>query len=117
MASLAYLFALLRPATEWLDGFLPIDPADANPAVAVLSAIGLAALTIGLLRGKSVAWWLAIATLSVSLLGQARALSHPLVVIVIGGLLAVLLADRRRYVVESAVGGAASPLACLWSVA
>jgi phosphatidylglycerol lysyltransferase len=104
VASLAYLFAFLRPATEWLDGFLPIDPADANPAVAILSGIGLAALTIGLLRGKSVAWWLAIATLSVSLLGQARALSHPLVVIVIGGLLAVLVADRRRYIVESAVG-------------
>jgi phosphatidylglycerol lysyltransferase len=104
VASLAYLFAFLQPVSEWLDGFLPIDPADANPAVAVLSAIGLAALTIGLLRGKSVAWWLAIATLSVSLLGQARALSHPLVVIVIGGMLAVLLADRRRYVVESAAG-------------
>ena len=103
-ASLAYLFTFLRPATEWLDGFLPVDPADADPAVAILSAVGLAALTIGLLRGKSVAWWLAIATLSVSLLGQARALSHPLVVIVIGGLLAVLLADRRRYTVESAVG-------------
>ena len=104
VASLAYLFAFLRPVAEWLDGFLPIDPADADPAVAILSAVGLAALTIGLLRGKSVAWWLAIATLSVSLLGQARALSHPLVVIVIGGLLAVLLADRRRYIVESAVG-------------
>jgi phosphatidylglycerol lysyltransferase len=104
VASMTYLFTLLRPATEWMDGFLPIDPADANPAVAVLSGVGLAALTIGLLRGKSVAWWLAIATLSVSLLGQARALSHPLVVIVIGGLLAVLLADRRRYIVESAVG-------------
>lgn len=104
VAASAYLFAFLQPVTEWLDGFLPIDPADANPAVAVLSAIGLAALTIGLLRGKSVAWWLAIATLSVSLLGQARALSHPLVVLVIGGLLAVLVADRRRYTVESAVG-------------
>ncbi len=104
VASLAYLFSFLRPATEFMDSFLPVDPADANPAVAVLSAIGLAALTIGLLRGKSVAWWLAIATLSVSLIGQARALSHPLVVIVIGGLLAVLLADRRRYVVESAPG-------------
>ncbi|HEY5474766.1 MAG TPA: hypothetical protein VIK32_16455, partial [Candidatus Limnocylindrales bacterium] len=77
VASLAYLFTFLRPATEWLDSFLPVDPADADPAVAILSGIGLAALTIGLLRGKSVAWWLAIATLSVSLLGQARALSHP----------------------------------------
>ncbi len=102
--SLAYFITFLRPVAEQLDGFLPVDPADANPAVAILSAVGFAALTVGLVRGKSFAWWLAMATLSASLLGQARALSHPLVVIVVGGLLAVLLADRRRYVVETGLG-------------
>ena len=103
VASLAYVFAFLQPVAGWLEDFLPVDPADANPGVAILSAVGLAALTVGLLRGKSVAWWLAIATLSVSLLGQAGALSRPLAVIVIGGVLAVLVADRHRYIVESAV--------------
>ena len=103
-AAMAYFFTFLRPVADSLDGLLPVDPADADPTVAVLSAIGLAALTVGLVRGKSVAWWLAMATLSVSLLAQARALSHPLGVIVVGGLLAILLADRRRYVVETAIG-------------
>ena len=104
VAAVAYFFEFLRPAADALDSILPVDPADANPTVAALSAIGLTALTIGLLRGKSFAWWLAMATLSVSLLGQAQALSHPLGVIVVGGLLAILLADRRRYFVETAVG-------------
>ncbi|MGD0249191.1 MAG: DUF2156 domain-containing protein [Candidatus Limnocylindrales bacterium] len=103
-AALAYFFTFLRPVADSLDGILPVDPADADPSVAVLSALGLGALTIGLVRGKSVAWWLAVATLSVSLLAQAQVLSHPLGVIIVGGLLAVLLADRRRYVVETAIG-------------
>jgi phosphatidylglycerol lysyltransferase len=103
VAAVAYFFTFLRPLAEQLDGILPVDPADADPNVAVLSAVGLAALTVGLFRGKSVAWWLAMATLTASLLAQARALSHPLVVVLVGGLLAVLLADRRRYVVETGV--------------
>lgn len=103
-AALAYFFTFLRPIADGLDSILPVDPADADPTVAVLSVIGLAALTVGLVRGKSVAWWLAIATLSVSLLAQARALSHPLGIIIVGGLLAILVADRRRYIVETAIG-------------
>ena len=101
LAAIAYFFTFLRPIADALDVILPVDPADADPTVAVLAAIGLAALTIGLLRCKSVAWWLAIATLVASLLVQARALSHPLGVLLVGGLLAILLADRRRYVVET----------------
>ncbi|MGA3056460.1 MAG: phosphatidylglycerol lysyltransferase domain-containing protein [Candidatus Limnocylindrales bacterium] len=101
-ASLAYAFTFLRPTTGWLDGYLPMDPAAEDPILAVLWAIGLGALALGLVRGRSVAWWLAIAILAVSLIGQARALSRPVGVLVIGGLLAVLLADRRRYEVETA---------------
>lgn len=104
VAALAYFVAFLRPVADQLDSILPIDPAEADPTLAALSAIGLAALALGLLRSKSVAWWLVMATLTASLLAQARALSHPLVVVLIGGMLAVLLADRRRYVVETAVG-------------
>ena len=104
LASLAYFFAFLRPAADWLEGILPLDPADANPAVAILAAVGFAALTVGLLRSKSVAWWLTIATLSVSLLAEARVFSHPLVIIMVGGMLAILLADRRRYFVETDIG-------------
>jgi phosphatidylglycerol lysyltransferase len=104
LAAMAYFFSFLHPLADQLDVILPVDPADTDPTVAVLSFIGLAALTIGLVRGKSVAWWLTMATLSGSMLAQARALSHPLVVLVVGGLLAILLADRRRYVVETAIG-------------
>ncbi len=101
-ASLAYVFTFLRPATTWLDGYVPMDPAAGDPVLAVLWAIGLGALALGLIRGRSGAWWLAIAILAVTLVGQARELSHPFGVLVIGGLLAVLLADRRRYEVETA---------------
>lgn len=104
LAALAYFFASLRPVTDILDGFLPVDPADADPLLSILSAIGLAAVTVGLIRGKTVAWWLAMVTLVVSLLAQAEALSHPVVAVVVGGLLAVLLADRRRYMVETGIG-------------
>ncbi|HEX7492137.1 MAG TPA: phosphatidylglycerol lysyltransferase domain-containing protein [Candidatus Limnocylindrales bacterium] len=100
-----YLFSGLRDLGNQLDFILPIDPADSNPTIALLSAVGLAALAIGLLRSKSGAWWLAMATLSVSLLAQAQALSHPLVVVAVGGLLAILLADRRRYTVETDISG------------
>ncbi len=103
-ASLTYVFTFLRPATTWLDGYLPIDPAAGDPLLAVQWAIGLSALALGLVRGRAVAWWLAIAILAVSLIAQARELSHPIGVLVMGGLLAVLLADRRRYEVETAAG-------------
>ena len=103
-AALAYMFVFLRPLTDALDGVLPIDPATADPLTALLSAAGLGALTVGLVRGKSFAWWLAIATLAVALVAQARAMSHPAVLIILAGLLAVLLADHRRYVVETGLG-------------
>jgi phosphatidylglycerol lysyltransferase len=101
-ASLAYVFTFLRPATTWLDGYLPMDPAAGDPLLAALWAIGLGALAVGLVRGRSGAWWLAIAILGVTLIGQARELSHPFGILVMGSLLAVLLADRRRYEVETA---------------
>ncbi len=42
-----------------------------------------------------------MATLVAALLGQSDALHHPLRVIVVGGVLAVLLADRHRYSVKT----------------
>ena len=100
-ASLAYVFTFLRPATRWLDGYVPMDPAAGDPLLAALWAIGLGALAVGLIRGRSGAWWLAIAILAVTLFGQARELSHPFGILIMGSLLAVLLADRRRYEVET----------------
>lgn len=104
LAATAYFFTFFRPLADSLDVVLPIDPADADPVAAALAAIGFAAMTIGLVRGKSTAWWLAMVTLVASLLAQAQALSHPLAVVLSGGMAAVLLADRRRYMVQT--GGA-----------
>ncbi len=104
LAAAAYFFTFLRPVANSLDVILPIDPSDTDPNLAVLSAVGLAALTVGLFRGKAVAWWFVMATLTASLLVQAAAFSHPLGVVIVGGLLAILLADRRRYVVETGIG-------------
>jgi phosphatidylglycerol lysyltransferase len=101
LASLAYFFQFLRPISVPVDTYLPIDPGDASPLLAALSAIGLGALAIGLLRAKSVAWALAIATLAGTVVAQMGALQHPLGMIIAVGLLAVLVADRRRYEVET----------------
>jgi phosphatidylglycerol lysyltransferase len=101
VASLAYFFGFLRPLAGEVDSVLPIDPGDASPGFALLSAVGMGALSVGLLKGKAGAWWLTVATLAVALLYQAVALAHPLGVVAVGGPLAVLLADNRRYEVET----------------
>jgi phosphatidylglycerol lysyltransferase len=101
VCSLAYFVAFLQPLTAGIDQVLPIDPGDANPGFALMSAVGMGALSVGLLRGKVVAWWLAVATLAVALLAQTGALAHPLGVVVVGGVLAVLIADSRRYKVTT----------------
>jgi len=103
-ASLAYALTFLRPATSWLDGYLPLDPASSQPLAAVMWSIVLASLAVGLVRGRSMAWWLVMAVLSLGLVAQSQALSHPVGMLVIGCLLALLLADRGRYQVETSAG-------------
>ena len=53
---------------------------------------------------RSMAWWLVMAVLSLGLVAQSQAMSHPVGMLVIGCLLALLLADRGRYQVETAAG-------------
>ena len=100
-ASLGYFFGFMKPLADAVDAFLPIDIGDANPVAALLSAVGMGALSIGLLRGKTVAWWLTVATLAGALFGQGVTFARPLGVVVVGGVLAVLVADNRRYEVET----------------
>ncbi len=104
MASVAYFVRALSPIVGLLDRYFPLEPGDASPSLAILSAVGLSALAAGLLRGKTVAWWLAVGTLAVTVVGQMGALQHPLGFVIGVGLLAVLVADRRRYEVESNAG-------------
>ncbi len=104
LASLAYAFGLFQAATDALDGILPFDPNDASPALALLSAAGLGALTVGLIRSKTIAWVLTLVTLCVALLAQSDLLAHPVVVVAAFIAFSVLLADRRRYEVQTGVG-------------
>jgi phosphatidylglycerol lysyltransferase len=99
----AFACALLagRSGFDRIIALVPLDVTDADPLFGALSGIGLAALAVGLHRRKRLAWWFAVATLTVALFEQAVALDHAVGVVVIGGVLGVLLADRRRYRVES----------------
>jgi lysylphosphatidylglycerol synthetase-like protein (DUF2156 family) len=97
VSSLAYFVKALQPLAVAVDRILPIDPGDANAGFALMSALGMGALSLGLWRAKALAWWLAVATLSVALLAQTGPQLHPLGVVVVGGSLAVLVADNRHY--------------------
>jgi len=88
---------LLQP----LPSLLPIDPDISEPATAAAAAIGLLGLSIGLARGKRVAWWLAIATLAAALLAQIELFKHVSAAILAAACLGVLIADRGRYHVET----------------
>ncbi len=88
---------LLQP----LPSLMPIDPDISGPATAAAAAIGLMGLSIGLARGKRVAWWLAIATLAAALLAQIELFRHVSAAILAAACLGVLITDRGRYHVET----------------
>jgi phosphatidylglycerol lysyltransferase len=96
-SSLAYFVRWLQPLAVAVDRVVPIDPGDANASFALMSALGMGALCLGLTRGKAMAWWLAVATLTVALLAQTGAGPQPVGLVLVAGALAVLLADNRRY--------------------
>ncbi|HEX8940756.1 MAG TPA: DUF2156 domain-containing protein [Candidatus Limnocylindrales bacterium] len=73
----------------------------ADPLLLALSAVGFWAVALGLLRGKHVSWWFAVATFALALFAQSSLLADPLESIAIGGALAVLVADRGRYRIET----------------
>ncbi len=100
-ATLLSLFVPRAPAASWMGWVAPLDPLDTDPVLACLSVVGCAAIALGLIRGKRVSWWLAVATFAAALVAQATALAHPLETVVLGGALAVLVADRHRYRVET----------------
>ncbi len=104
IASLAYALGLFTNVSDSLDSILPFDPNNATPLLAILSAIGLGALTVGLIRNKAIAWVLTLVTLCVSLLAQSDLLAHPIVVGASVVAFSVLLADRRRYEVQTGIG-------------
>ena len=76
---------------------LPIDPSSVNAVDAVASAVALLALSVGLARGKKLAWYLAIATFGSAMVLQLVVEGHVIAGSLAGICLAVLIGDRLRY--------------------
>ncbi len=96
--ALAFGSASLAGIEQWV----PFDTPDADRVMALVTALALAALALGLWRGKRIAWWLAIVTFVAGVPIQVLTLGHP-----VGGMAAilsvvVLTLDRNRYGVRSA---------------
>jgi phosphatidylglycerol lysyltransferase len=81
---------------------LPVDPDLSQRLAAAATAIGLAGVAAGLARHKQVAWWVAVAALGAALPVQAGLLRHGPAAFLAAACLAVLVADRGRYRVETA---------------
>ncbi len=95
-------FAFGQASLAGIQALLPFDTPAADPLIAALSAIGLTALTVGLFRGKRLAWWLAILVFAAGVPVQLLGLGHTAGGVVAGIALALLTLDRKRYGVRSA---------------
>ncbi len=100
--ALSDAFAFGQASLASVQQLLPFDTPSADRAIAALSAAGLAALTIGLFRGKRLAWWLAVLVFAAGVPVQLLALGHTAGGVVAAIALALLTLDRRRYGVRSA---------------
>jgi phosphatidylglycerol lysyltransferase len=87
-------------AERIFDAVLPLSP-DGPPAfAAVLSAVALVALAIGLRRGKRPSWELAVIVFGAAAFVQAVLLRHPIAGTIAAACLAVLLARRDRHAIR-----------------
>ncbi len=100
--ALSDAFAFGQASLVSVQALLPFDTPSADRLIAALSAIGLTALTIGLFRGKRLAWWLALLVFAAGVPVQLLGLGHTAGGVVAGIALALLTLDRRRYGVRSA---------------
>lgn len=81
---------------------LPIDVLDpTSPAVVIPTAVALLALAIGLARGKRLSWLVAITVLGAACVEQIVENGHPVAAAAGGLCLVVLVADRRRYQIQT----------------
>jgi phosphatidylglycerol lysyltransferase len=102
-AALAVLAAARIPGAQaavWWT-LLPVDPADPDPLILLVTAAAIAALAAGLARGKRAAFLLAVASFGAAIVAQGWLLAHPWGGLVAAACLAILVADRRRYVVRA----------------
>ena len=93
LAALGIGGVLIEPA----GAILPIDPTTFDGQDALVSAVALLALAIGLSRGKKVAWYIAIAIFSSALILQLVVLGHTIAATVAAICLLSLVANRVRY--------------------
>jgi phosphatidylglycerol lysyltransferase len=104
-ASAAVLAAthLVQPGSRVeriLDSVLPLSPIAPPAFGAVISAITLVALAIGLRRGKRSSWELAVMVFGAAAFAQGVLLHHPIAGTIGVGCLAVLVAGRERYAIR-----------------
>jgi lysylphosphatidylglycerol synthetase-like protein (DUF2156 family) len=102
VVALSDAFAFGQASLASVQQLLPFDTSSADRLVAAISGLGLAALTLGLVRGKRLAWWLAILVFAAGVPVQLLALGHTAGGVVAAIALALLTLDRRRYGVRSA---------------
>ncbi|MDR3544770.1 MAG: hypothetical protein P4L30_03255, partial [Candidatus Limnocylindrales bacterium] len=84
-------------AERIFDAVLPLSPVEPPAFGAVLSAITLVALAIGLRRGKRLSWELAVMVFGAAGFAQGVLLHHPVAASIAAGCVAVLVAGRGRY--------------------
>lgn len=95
-------FAFGKASFTSVELLVPFDVADSDSIAAVLSAVGMAALAIGLHRGKRLAWGLAILIFAAGVPLQLVAMGRTAGGVVAAVALALLTLDRRHYEVRSA---------------
>jgi phosphatidylglycerol lysyltransferase len=83
-----------------LSAVLPLSPLGPPAFGAVLSAVTLLALAIGLRRGKRPSWELAVIVFGAAVFVQGALLHHPIAVTIAGACLVVLLVGRERYAIR-----------------
>ena len=84
-------------AERIFDAVLPLSPVEPPAFGAVLSAMTLVALAIGLRRGKRLSWELAVMVFGAAGFAQGVLLHHPVAATLAAGCVVVLVAGRGRY--------------------
>jgi len=97
------------------DAVLPLSPIEPPAFDAVLSAITLVALAIGLSRAKRPSWELAVLVFGAAAFAQGILLHHVIAGIIAAGCLVVLVANRAHYSIR--IGRPGRRILALTSVA
>jgi lysylphosphatidylglycerol synthetase-like protein (DUF2156 family) len=116
-AAVVLIPALLLGIAGWLDAVsvvpwaasglaavLPLDPTSASVPLVIADALCVFLLAIALARVKRLTWSLGLIVLAGGAVQQGLVLNHPVGAAVALACLAILLLDRRRYVVLSPAG-------------